>query len=113
MWSANFLGGKKRDEYNEPINAEQGWWESGGGVEGAEGKGLRGLVEEMLVVGGGDEILLDSIRVMMVRLEVSYLPFSSNLISYLSFLYESLVGAFCFGGVGCSLSSPYVNHLIF
>lgn len=62
------MGGKRRDEYNEPINAEQGWWETGGEL----GEGLKGVVGEMLVVGGGDEILLDSIRVMMERLEVSF-----------------------------------------
>lgn len=67
MWSANFLGGKKRDEYNEPINAEMGWWESGG----EKGDGLKGIVDDIFVGCGGDEILVDSIKIMMGRLEVS------------------------------------------
>ena len=66
----NFLGGKERDAYNEPIVAEQRWWETGGIEEGIEGAGLRDAVEEIFIVGGMDEILLDSIKVMAGRLEV-------------------------------------------
>ena len=77
LWSANFLAGKKRDEYNEPITAEIGWWESGGG--GEKGEGLKGIVEEIFVGCGGDEILVDSQRVMMGRLEVSFTLFYQTL----------------------------------
>ena len=58
VWSSSFLGGKPRDGYNEPLSADLGWW-----------KGLDGVVEEILVVAGGDEVLLDSIREFARRLE--------------------------------------------
>lgn len=82
LWSANFLAGKERDEYNEAITAEMGWWESGG----EKGKGLKGIVEEIFVGCGGDEILVDSQRVMMGRLEVSLYTPSFYYISGLWFL---------------------------
>lgn len=50
-WSESFLGGKERDGYNEPLSAREGWFE-----------GLGGVVREVLVVGGGDEVLVDCIR---------------------------------------------------
>ncbi len=58
LWSSNFLGGKPRDQYNEPIVAEAEWW-----------RGLR--VEEVLVVAGGDEVLLDSTKTFEGKLQVS------------------------------------------
>lgn len=51
MWRDSFLGGKKRDGYNEPLAAEEGWWQ-----------GLEGVVEECLLSGGGDELLADVVR---------------------------------------------------
>ena len=58
-WSQSFLGGKEPDEYNEPLTAKEDWWE-----------GLDGVVRDILVVGGGDEVLLDCIRELARRLEV-------------------------------------------
>lgn len=58
LWSSNFLGGKPRDQYNEPIAAGAEWW-----------RGLK--AEEVLVVAGGDEILLDSIKTFEGKLKVS------------------------------------------
>ncbi len=58
LWSSNFLGGKPRDQYNEPMVAEAEWW-----------RGLR--VEEVLVVAGGDEVLLDSTKAFEGKLQVS------------------------------------------
>lgn len=60
IWSRNFLGGKPRDEYNEPMRAEAEWW-----------RGLR--AEEVLMVAGGDEILLDSIKVFFGKVKVGRL----------------------------------------
>ena len=68
LWSANFLGGKPRDEYNEPITAAQEWWE-----EGVDGKGLKDIVERPFVVGGGVEVLLDSIKAVGARLQVGFI----------------------------------------
>ena len=50
-WSQSFLGGKEKDGYNEPLSATLGWWND-----------LKEVVEEILIVGGGDEILVDPIR---------------------------------------------------
>ena len=58
LWSGSFLGGSKRDAYNEPLSAEPSWW-----------KGLDGVVEEILIVAGGDEVLVDSIRELARRFE--------------------------------------------
>ena len=57
-WSSSFLGGKPRDQYNEPITADAEWW-----------RDLK--AEEILVVGGGDEILLDSIKTFAGKVKVS------------------------------------------
>ncbi len=58
-WSQSFVGDRARDGYNEPLSAEQGWWE-----------GLDTVVREIMVVGGGDETLLDCIRELAKRFEV-------------------------------------------
>lgn len=50
-WSESFLGGKDRDAYNEPLSAPEDWW-----------NGLEGMVREILICGGADEILVDPIR---------------------------------------------------
>ena len=61
LWRASFLGGKARDEYNEPLAAEEGWW-----------KGVDGLLGKVLVCGGGDEVLVDGIRELAKRLDVHH-----------------------------------------
>lgn len=58
MWSDSFLGGKDKDGYNEPLSAPEGWFE-----------GLDGVVGEVLVLGGGDEVLVDCIRALAKILE--------------------------------------------
>jgi len=60
LWYKSFLGGRARDGYNEPVAAEEGWW-----------NGLEGVVGEVLVLAGGDEVLVDCIRVLGGRLAVS------------------------------------------
>lgn len=59
-WSTNFLGGAPRDQYNEPIRADMEWWNA-----------LKDVVDEIFTVGGGDEILYDSILETHRKLEVS------------------------------------------
>ncbi len=61
LWYKSFLGGRARDGYNEPVAAEEGWW-----------NGLEGLVGEVLVLAGGDEVLVHGIRVLGGRLAVSH-----------------------------------------
>ena len=59
-WSQAFLGGRKRDGYNEPLAAEEGWW-----------KGLDGVVRDIMIAAGSDEILVDCIRELSKRFNVS------------------------------------------
>lgn len=61
LWSANYLGPSVREEYNEPIRANVEWWSD-----------LPKIVEEIITVGGKDEILVDSIKVMAGKLEVCF-----------------------------------------
>lgn len=58
-WSESFLGGKESDGYSEPLSVDEGWW-----------KGLDGVVRDIMVVGGSDEILVDCIRELARRFEV-------------------------------------------
>jgi acetyl esterase/lipase len=57
MWSSAFLGSTQRrgirmgDSYSEPLLAEPTWW-----------SGAHELVSEVLIWGGGGEILIDGIR---------------------------------------------------
>ncbi|KAF2421554.1 alpha/beta-hydrolase [Tothia fuscella] len=57
LWSNAFLGSTKRhgillgDSYSEPLIAEPTWW-----------SGAHEVVNEVLIWGGGGEILIDSIR---------------------------------------------------
>ncbi len=93
LWSSNFLGGKPRDQYNEPITAEAEWW-----------RDLK--AEEVLIVCGGNEILLDSIKAFGGKLKVSdafvpsilptpefsyYLPLKDILYNLLLFVMDYLV----------------------
>ena len=66
LWSANFLGTSIKDNYNEPIQTDVKWW-----------SGLQEIVGEIFVVGGRDEVLLDSILEMGKTLEVSTTTSSS------------------------------------
>ena len=50
-WSSSFLGGAAKDAYNEPLSAPEGWW-----------KGLDGVVDQVFICGGADEVLVDVIR---------------------------------------------------
>lgn len=49
-WAKEFMGGCPRDPYNAPLTAPQGWW-----------KGLSGILEDLYICGGRDEILIDDI----------------------------------------------------
>ena len=64
QWSESFLGGKEKDGYNEPLSASAGWWD-----------GLKDVVEEVFMAGGGDEILVDPIRELARQYKVSMLDF--------------------------------------
>lgn len=58
-WSESFLGGKDRDGYNEPLSASEDWW-----------NGLEGVVKEILICGGADELLVDPIRELGTKYKV-------------------------------------------
>lgn len=50
VWSKTALGGAAPDNYIEPIRADPQWW-----------KGIGSLADKILVWGGGNELLIDSI----------------------------------------------------
>lgn len=53
------MGGKDRDGYNEPLSASEDWW-----------NGLEGVVKEILICGGADELLVDPIRELGTKYKV-------------------------------------------
>ena len=57
-WGDAFLGGAQLDNYNQPIVADKAWF-----------KDLESVVREILVWGGGGEVLIDSIREMAEKLK--------------------------------------------
>ncbi|TKA52285.1 hypothetical protein B0A49_12486 [Cryomyces minteri] len=60
-WSEAFLGGARLDEYNQPIIADDDWF-----------KGLENVVSEILVWGGGGEVLIDSIVEIAKKLQKAH-----------------------------------------
>ncbi|KAK3068185.1 hypothetical protein LTR53_014454 [Teratosphaeriaceae sp. CCFEE 6253] len=60
-WSSNYLGSAKLDKYNHPIDADAEWF-----------AGLDKSVRDILVYGGGAEILIDSIRVFTKTLQQAH-----------------------------------------
>lgn len=59
-WSAYYMGGAKVDNYNQPFRAVAGWW-----------KDLHGVVQNVIVTAGTDEVLLDDIQAFADTLKVS------------------------------------------
>lgn len=57
-WSKTFLGGAELDNYNQPVLSESDWF-----------AGLDGVVTEVLVWGGGAEVLIDSIDRIVAQLK--------------------------------------------
>lgn len=57
-WSSAFIGDAPLDNYAEPIRAESDWF-----------SGLDSIVSDILVWGGGGEVLIDSINAMAERLK--------------------------------------------
>jgi acetyl esterase/lipase len=55
-WSQSFLGSSPSDNYTEALNAPESWWE-----------GLQ--VQEIFVVAGEDEVLVDVIKEFAVKLK--------------------------------------------
>ena len=60
-WAHSFLGGREADAWNEPLRAPEDWWDASEDV-----------VEEVLIVGGADEVLVDSIRELARRLKAKH-----------------------------------------
>lgn len=53
------MNGAEADNYNQPFHASDVWW-----------KGLDGVVQQMLITAGTDEVLLDVIAAFAKRMEV-------------------------------------------
>ncbi|KAL8787387.1 MAG: hypothetical protein Q9213_002270 [Squamulea squamosa] len=58
-WSAYFMNGAEADDYNQPFHTSDFWW-----------KGLDGVVQQMLITAGTDEVLLDVVAAFAKRIEV-------------------------------------------
>jgi acetyl esterase/lipase len=56
-WGDQFMGEAKADPYNQPLTASSDWWSTL-------------TVDEILVVAGSDELLIDDIREFAKKLEV-------------------------------------------
>ncbi|KAI4267811.1 MAG: hypothetical protein LQ337_008176, partial [Flavoplaca oasis] len=50
-WAAYFMDGARADNYNQPFLAADHWW-----------RNLQGVVQELLVTVGTDEVLVDGIK---------------------------------------------------
>lgn len=62
-WSTYFTGGAPADNYNQPFLAPGSWWSH-----------LNGLVQELLITAGTDEVLLDGIAEFAKTIEVRRVP---------------------------------------
>lgn len=60
-WSNAFLGSAKLDNYNQPVLAKDDWF-----------AGLDSVVSEVLVWGGGAEVLIDSIDRIVAQLKRTF-----------------------------------------
>lgn len=61
LWGPMFLNEAKSDNYSEAVHAGEEWWEE-----------LDKAVSNVLVWGGGGEVLIDGIKVVMQDLEKAY-----------------------------------------
>jgi len=57
-WARAFMGGAAPDNYNQPLRAPASWWEQ-----------LK--VEEVLIIAGADEVLVDYVNQLAGKIEVS------------------------------------------
>ncbi|KAK4969218.1 hypothetical protein LTR28_001390 [Elasticomyces elasticus] len=60
-WSRAFIGDEELDEYNQPSMAGDDWF-----------AGLDNVVGDLLVWGGGGEVLIDSIDAMVQKLKRAF-----------------------------------------
>ncbi|GAB7365657.1 hypothetical protein MBLNU230_g6998t1 [Neophaeotheca triangularis] len=83
-WGGAFLGPAKRDKYNMPLLADKEWFH-----------GLEGKVREVLVWGGGGEVLIDSIDKMAQTLKQAH-PRTEYVVEqgacHEEFIVEKLIG---------------------
>lgn len=70
-WSTYFLGGAPADNYNQPFLAPGSWWNQ-----------LDGVVQELLITAGTDEVLLDGIAVFAKAIEVRAAIFSGRWVKH-------------------------------
>lgn len=57
-WSSTFLGTSPSDQYSEPVRADAEWWRK-----------TRSFVDDVLIVAGKDELLLDGIEAFVANFE--------------------------------------------
>lgn len=59
-WAAYALGSAEPDEYNAPVTASAEWW-----------GGIQGVVRDVIVTAGTEEVLFDDIKTLVNLLKVS------------------------------------------
>ncbi|KAI9732179.1 MAG: hypothetical protein M1834_004276 [Cirrosporium novae-zelandiae] len=84
-WSGAYLEGQKANVYNQPFLAEKGWWEASADV-----------VEDVLILGGEDEVLLDAIRAFSERFSSEH-PHTTVAITK-NEVHDSPMADYLFGG---------------
>jgi acetyl esterase/lipase len=70
-WSSAFMGNAEPDPYNQPLRASGDWWYAvakGGSAGVPEG----GAVRDVMIWGGGGEILVDSIKELAIKLTAAF-----------------------------------------
>lgn len=58
-WSAYFMDGADTDNYNQPFRAQDSWW-----------KDLNGIVKDLLITAGTDEVMVDDIKGFADKIQV-------------------------------------------
>lgn len=83
-WGGAFLGGAKRDNYNMPVMADASWF-----------NGIDSKFREILVWGGGGEVLIDSIDVLAQKFKRAH-PRTEYVVEqgacHEEFIIEKLIG---------------------
>ncbi|KAK5114112.1 hypothetical protein LTR62_002681 [Meristemomyces frigidus] len=60
-WSSNFMGSTPTDNYTQPLDADSTWF-----------SGLDNIAKDVLIYGGGGEILIDSIKSFAHKLQQAH-----------------------------------------
>lgn len=77
-WGQDFMI-QGRDTYNNPVTAPEGWWQ-----------GLNRVVSDVLIWGGGGEVLIDSIKIVMDHMKQDFPTGVRDVVGY-NMCHEEMV----------------------